>query len=418
MSDISPRHRYRIRHLLHCGWFIIAGIAPCHTATASAWNDKGHVKYFYNHSWFNANDYAARSVGNSPAAHQINARYDGAARWDNWSMEAHYALLVRHTAQATFDTHPASVDSTQMFTLANWLIHDDRTQALQRVDRLNFAYTADQISMRVGRQAISWGNGINFHPMDIFNPFVPNAIDKDYKNGDDLAYAQWLFADGADAQAILAPRRTKTSGDLAMDQASIALKYRRGTMLGDVDVLIAKHYADDLIGMGWTKSSAGAVLRADAIATRSSDAQHSVAAVINADYSWTWFEYNIYGYAEYYYQSLGMQYPYAVPAGALADRLARNEIFVRGKHYFDAGVMIELAALVHLSPALVYNLADGSFSMPVNISYEMKQNWLLLLGATWNRGQRNTEFGGIKMTGTPYYAAPGQQAYLLIARYF
>ncbi|MDH4274218.1 MAG: hypothetical protein OEW08_04190 [Gammaproteobacteria bacterium] len=381
-------------------------------ALADEWLDKGHLKYFYNKAWYDAPSAGVLPTGKVPEIHQFNARYDGTGRWDAWRAEAHYALQIRAAEQPAFSKTPPAVDQTQVANLAQWLIHEPRTQALHRLDRLNIGYTAAHWTARFGRQAVSWGNGINFHPMDIFNPFAPNAIDKDYKNGDDLAYMQWLFEDGADAQLIAVPRRKIATHTLSAEQSSLAIKYRRSTALGDIDLLVSRHYAEYLTGIGWAKSVAGAIIRADATITRLTDQKTALTGVINADYSWNWFGYNIYGYTEYYYQSLGTTYPSSGLDSALRARITRGEIFVTGKHYVDVGMMIELAALVHLTPALVFNVADGSYSLPCNISYEPRQNWLLVAGATLNQGNSNTEFGGNSI------ATPKHQAYLHVARYF
>ena len=51
-------------------------------------------------------------------------------------------------------------------------------------------FATDHVVMRFGRQAITWGNGLVFNAMDIFNPFDPAAVDKEYKTGDDMIYGQ------------------------------------------------------------------------------------------------------------------------------------------------------------------------------------------------------------------------------------
>ena len=60
--------------------------------------------------------------------------------------------------------------------------------------------------------------------MDIFNPFSPTAVDKEYKSGDDMLYAQWLFTKGDDLQLIAIPRHN-TSGMVDFGESSFAIKY-------------------------------------------------------------------------------------------------------------------------------------------------------------------------------------------------
>ena len=72
----------------------------------------------------------------------------------------------------------------------------------QRIDRAFFEYRADRLAIAVGRQAVSYGNGLVFSPPDLSNPFSPTETDRDCKAGDDLALVQWLFEDGSDLQLL------------------------------------------------------------------------------------------------------------------------------------------------------------------------------------------------------------------------
>ena len=40
---------------------------------------------------------------------------------------------------------------------------------------------------------MSWGNGLVFQPMDLFNPFTPTAVDRDYKPGNDLLLVEMRY---------------------------------------------------------------------------------------------------------------------------------------------------------------------------------------------------------------------------------
>ena len=63
--------------------------------------------------------------------------------------------------------------------------------------------------MKFGRQAITWGNGLFYAPMDLVNPFDPATIDTEYKAGDDMLYLQYLQDNGNDLQAAVVVRRDR-----------------------------------------------------------------------------------------------------------------------------------------------------------------------------------------------------------------
>ena len=65
---------------------------------------------------------------------------------------------------------------------------------------------------RIGRQAVTWGNGFLFNPMDLFNPFAPTQIDRDYKIGDDMIFTQFPLKQTGDLQLLYVPRLALSSG--------------------------------------------------------------------------------------------------------------------------------------------------------------------------------------------------------------
>ena len=79
--------------------------------------------------------------------------------------------------------------------------------------------------MKFGRQAITWGNGLIYNVMDIFNPFDPAAVDKEFKTGDDMLYGQYLLSGGNDVQGVMVFRRDPITEDVEADQSSLAFKY-------------------------------------------------------------------------------------------------------------------------------------------------------------------------------------------------
>ena len=82
-----------------------------------------------------------------------------------------------------------------------------RHQWSHRIDRMSVQWQQADWSVTLGRQAVSWGSGIVFQPLDPFNPFAPTAVDRDYKNGDDLVLVERLLPNGHDLQVLHVMRR-------------------------------------------------------------------------------------------------------------------------------------------------------------------------------------------------------------------
>ena len=61
-------------------------------------------------------------------------------------------------------------DQRRWWDLTRIIDEGDEWGVLHRLDRISIGYTTDNTAWRFGRQAISWGNGLVYTPMDIFNP--------------------------------------------------------------------------------------------------------------------------------------------------------------------------------------------------------------------------------------------------------
>ena len=189
--------------------------------------------------------------------------------------------------------------------LTDIIKEEDSWFLAQRLDRLYIALLGEHGSLRIGRQAITWGNGFVFNPMDLFNPFPPTAIDRDYKVGDDMINAQYSLKQFGDLQLLYVARRNPDNDEVEFDQASLAGKLHFALGTNEFDVLAAKHFEDHVIGAGSRGYLGNTAWRLDTTWTFLDDGDDYLSLVANMDYSWVWFKKNFYGFVEYYYNGLG-----------------------------------------------------------------------------------------------------------------
>lgn len=375
--------------------------------TVNAWVYYGHAKYDFNYTKIASNSTAYVLSGDQQTLNALNLRLAADNKWDRIGVDVHYEINLLRSNNP--DLSAVDRDRFRLFDLSSSIKDESSMQQEHRLDRLSISYNGDDLVLRLGRQAVSWGNGIVFHPLDIFNPFDPVAIDKDYKTGDDMLYAQWLMDDGNDLQLIALPGRN-LSGDVDNDQSSLAIKYHALSQNGDIDLLVAQHYDSHYYALGYARSVVEAVWRLDIMysETVSGESRHSL--VTNMDYSWVWFEHNIYGFVEYFYSGVGDADYTLTPNPELSARLARGEVFNLARDYLAIGLNIELHPLVNLMPTLITNLNDQSRLMQTTLSYDWKENVSLKASLLLASGESDSEYGGI------FY--PGDQFNLLIACYF
>jgi hypothetical protein len=294
-------------------------------------------------------------------------------------------------------------DRFRLMDLTHVISEDSDSVVEHRLDRLYVDITSAMAVARIGRQAVSWGNGLIYTPMDFFNPFDPAAVDKEYKTGDDMLYGQYLRQSGDDLQAVWVFRRD-INGEVTSDVDSIAAKYHGFTGEHEYDLLLAEHFDDYVFGIGGISNVGGAVWRGDFTLT-DTETDEVFSLVTSLSYSWIGWGRNISGVLEYFYNGFGIAGGDYSPAALannpdLVERIIRGELFTLGRNYVAASAMIEITPLWLLTPNAFINASDGSMLVQLVSSYDFKQDWQLLAALAVPVGAPGTEFGGID-SGVP-----------------
>jgi hypothetical protein len=391
----------------------------------------GHMKYRFNYLRFPEDSLYRQALGSSSLDQYLETRLRLSAETGQWDYKADYQFVaIRADTLRLAEDWPGSsapVDRVISDDLRWWNLTwrsdgRDRTVFVHRLDRLSVAYTTERTAWRFGRQAISWGNGMLFTPMDVFNPFDPAAVDKEYKTGDDMLYGQYLASDGTDLQGVIVVRRDPDSGEVTANQSSAAVKYHGFLGVGEVDLLAAQHYGDRLFGLGGNIDLGGAVLRGDLTWTRT-DTDEIISAVASLSYSWTWGGRNVSGLLEYYHSGFGQagsDYSPAALAGNpdLLARLRRGELYTLGRNYLGASATAELTPLLLLVPSLFLNLDDPSALAQLVLQYGLAQDWDLLCALNVPIGPGGSEYGGIPTPVEGYYLSTDPGLFAQLAWYF
>ncbi len=353
-------------------------------------------------------------------------------REGSWSFETNYQLIGLYGDQIEWgrDLPPGSElffrrlpdDERRLLDLNHVITDRGKTAVLQRLDRFWLAYTNEKAVVRVGRQALSWGNGLFYAPMDLVNPFDPATIDTEYKAGDDMLYLQYLRESGDDLQAAYVFRRNVLSGDVESDQATVALKYHGFSGESEYDVLVAQTYGDTVLGLGYSRSIGGAVWSSDLVVT-DTDLDTLVQFATNLTYSWTAFDRNVSGAIEYFYNGFGQGGGNYDPASLtgnpdLLARLARGELFTIGRHYLAGSITIEMSPLWTVTPTLLGNARDPSALLQLVTDYSISDEMAFLGSVNLPLGGSGSEFGGIDSGIPGRYLSSGPGIFAQFAWYF
>jgi len=414
-----------------CFGTVLSAIASQSLSSATQWSFGGHAKYQYVQTHVPQDSVFHSISGDNLLDHNLEARLKISARRNSLDFKAHTQFITVHSDTLSgFRDTPGLLyyrrdvinDDRRWFNLTHEFHNQGKDATLVRLDRINIGYTGDKTVIRFGRQAISWGNGLLFTPMDIFNPFDPAAVDKEYKAGDDMLYAQYLLESGNDIQAVGVVRRNPVTGEVDEEQCSLAVKYHGFWGSNEIDVLLAEHYGDALIGLGASTGLGGAVLRGDLVLT-DTDSGTIFSGVGGASYSWVAAGHNWTGLLEYYFNGFGLKGgDYSIDSLAenpeLLKRLARGELFNLGRHYLGVSVRVEATPLLNLTPNLFINFVDPSALAQLTLSYDWKQDIQLLAALNIPIGPNGSEYGGIDAVESGMYLSTGLSLFTQLAWYF
>ena len=311
-------------------------------------------------------------------------------------------------------------DSRQLFSLTGLLKEDSDVVAYHRLDRLFAVLQTDIGSFSLGRQALTWGNGMMFNPADLVNPFAPSDIIRDYKVGSDMALYQVTTNHINDFQLAVVPRRDENSGEVEASASTAGTKLNFTALENDIDLYLMRHYEDTVYGLGINRVLGSALFRSDIIVTDGADqAGTYISAVANLDYSWTWATKNWYGLLELYYNGLGHDTPQAAfQDPATLKRLARGDLFATGRWYIDGLLQYELHPLIHLYASAIVNLSDTSFLLQPRVDWSITSSLQLLGGCNIPVGSANSEFGSITFDTPEITTSRPTQLYLILTWYF
>ncbi len=312
-------------------------------------------------------------------------------------------------------------DSTALLDLSGRI----RTRAdygvYHRIDRLNASLETDTARVVLGRQAVTWGNGLLFNPQDVFSPFSPYEIDRDYKTGADMAYLQAFLKTGDDIECLYVPRRDLETGDVAADHSSLAVRFHHFADRLEFGFMAAAHFADAMVGIGCSGYLGGAVWRTDIVYTAGGGdtPENYVSFVANIDYSWVWQNRNWYGLAEFFYSGIGeASSADALASADLCTRISRGDLFTLGRAYLGAGVQVELTALLTSGLTVIANLDDGSALLQPKAVWDAAENLELTVGGNLGVGGRGEEYGQITLLSDDSGIDCGDAVFLWVTRFF
>lgn len=304
-------------------------------------------------------------------------------------------------------------DSSRYFDWSEELFGDDQHRLVTRVDRFSIAYRRPSWSIQTGRQAISWGNGLVFQPLDLFSPFAPTTIDREYKPGVDSVLFESLVGNSSELQLLWIGRQEDNA---SLSPNTKALKWHSQLSALSLDLIVADHIGDDFAAFSLSLPVAGSLLRLET-SRLCDESACTMSGLANLDYTIGLGPALLYLFGELYHNGFGLDRISDRIPETLSERMARGEIFTLMKNYGSLGVNITWHPLWSQSFIVLENLQDQSGLFQTAVNYEPGDASRVQFGVSVPYGDLNTEFGEREF-GDDTTSGGGSTFFVSVAFYF
>ncbi|MGC9316136.1 MAG: hypothetical protein ACP5G4_11010 [bacterium] len=250
----------------------------------------------------------------------------------------------------------------------------------QNLDRLYAAFELPFADVRVGRQAVAWGNARAVNPTDVLVPFSFDALDTEERPGVDAFRARFPIGMMSELDFGYLPGEE-------WDIATMAAFARGKFYYLETDVtLTAMLFREDaLAGIDIARAigGAGSWLEASfvqpALAIDSLDLDPYFRLTIGADYI---LGDGTYLFGEYHYNGAGANDPAVYLENFSTSRAySQGGVYLMGQHYLIAGGSYQFTPLISGGGQIMFNATDISGLIAPSLEYNIAQNVYLSAGA-------------------------------------
>ncbi len=253
----------------------------------------------------------------------------------------------------------ATSDTLKFLPLQHTLVDSDDAQVVASFDRLNLQFDLSSTRIIAGRQAVTWGVSYFWPALDLFAPFPPQIIDREYKPGVDAVRCTVALGPYSELDVLGASLGPAPSGDWA---AGALARFHAGFV--DLGLMGGKFHRDTVFGGFFTSNLRGTGVRGELSWTDSGDADDIVRnrpqfwrATIGVDRQLTP---TVNLTAEFAWNGYGTSDATEYLDLLHSDRIRRGEVNSLGRLYAGAAVSWRFNPLWTLDNAVLINMNDPS----------------------------------------------------------
>lgn len=331
---------------------------------------------------------------------QVDVAYDNRMTWSSGISSGITAALP-----------PNSPGPYRITQLGGAAAHTRDFVDYNELDRASFAYQTRRINLTIGRQAVGWGRGTIFSAVDIFAPFTPLEINREWRRGVDAARADIKIADTASIDMV-------TAWGPALDQSALGIRVRGYAGPMDAELVFAKRATDYLYGMTSSAAIGDFEMHGEfAVFQTPGDVpspglfgNHNLVpkAVLGISNNFN-IGTGLKILLEYHYSGFGASDPKLLPAllatPAYSARVQRGDTQILGRQALAAQATYTFNESWNGSIEELQSLTDYSGVLVPTLSWDFAENMSLHgafyfgYGPAARMGVPQSQFGGVPLTG-------------------
>lgn len=290
-------------------------------------------------------------------------------------------------------------------TLAEALPTGSTSAWRHEADRLALAVNSSGAELTVGRQAIGWGRGVLFSAVDLFSPFTPLEVDREWRRGVDALRVDLKLGPRASAEVVNVLGRE-------VDGSASAARVRGYVGPLDAELVGGRRGEDWFGGLSASVGVLDAELHAElagfvppepwpwggAVFGGRHDERLVLKSVVGASYQLPVGD-GLRVLGEYHFNGFGLDFPADAVAVAsdprLASRLLRGDFQTLGRHLAALSVSYGFGMTLNASVTAMASLADGSGVAVPSLAWDLGESVTLTASgyAGWGPSSQPLELG-------------------------
>ena len=285
-----------------------------------------------------------------------------------------------------------------------------------RLDRFNLAFDLGKASVTIGRQPITWGEGYFWPALDLFSPFSPEQLDRDYKSGVDAVKISLPLGNLSELEIIGGVQGSSMERD---GTVGALLRWNLGNV--DVGFMGGSFHRDSIGGVFLSADVMGTGVHGELSYTSSGDRNDRL---LDREEFWRGslgitrqLTPTISVTSEFAFNGYGADDAAEYSLWYLSDRMGRGDVSGYGRCYWGTSFTQQLHPLLIGTFTTLVNFTDSSLLLTPAVTWSLSDNSEILAGGMFGIGEGVEEINGLPIMGSEYGAVPAT-LFLALKVYF